>query len=483
MNTVSVDMLMNASTGDITFDEAIISLLGMPPPLAEVPDALGKLTAPVVECDEGPCPTCGGDEDNIDWWADLKYWNCCFVPCKGTKYHAHIVPLENACDHFGCEHCRECCPGHTSDPIEFPLYSTKCTCDCEFCENVKGDHENDYVHCEVVEDGCQCGVVLETITPDKPPPYDNPAFPMWQRRGVNVEKVGKSKRLPFGSWRAIDPVQMMADFYLYSAIMDTPVSNADILHVTTLAREWRESIVTELDPLFRLYLDIAIGGELRHHPSIKKTTHIMSDNRSRAWREWLVIRDQLGVEGLRDAATMFRDKTMVSGYGGERWAIAADILYSRLTDAIPAWVFVDRVFAMQHNGGSVLNKVKWAAKTKISENHGVDGCMMIGDAHDATPISWWILLFAASTRAQMLFSRWWRLTKPDVPLPHWIRQTRRYYSSQTLDIPVPPGIVRHFANIEAPTRVICDSRLMNTTYCHLPVDHTGPHTDFKEIWE
>jgi hypothetical protein len=122
-------------------------------------------------------------------------------------------------------------------------------------------------------------------------------------------------------------------------------------------------VVDRIDGIFREYMHLAIGGELRHHKNIRGVA--TSPNRREAWSVWKTIIDEYGVDALLSAAKLFRDFPSGS-YGGEPWAVAAELLHAREvltlgpTEAVCKSMFVDRVFTLEHNTGCFLNKLQWA---------------------------------------------------------------------------------------------------------------------------
>lgn len=119
---------------------------------------------------------------------------------------------------------------------------------------------------------------------------------------------------------------------------------------------------------FACYLDMAIGGELRH--AVK---HLGADalsaeltcffneidptERGMAWLVWNVIRRVLGLHAIDLAAGVFRTPGWAENFGGNAWAVAARLLKDRLEHRVSARVFVDQCFSLEHNTGNLLNKL------------------------------------------------------------------------------------------------------------------------------
>jgi len=125
-------------------------------------------------------------------------------------------------------------------------------------------------------------------------------------------------------------------------------------------------LVLDLDNLFIDYISAAIGGELRHHHGVtclgKGGAH---EGRYIAWSRWGNIHKVYGDSIFTEAKELFLDFPDGS-YGGKPWANAAQLLIDRKNCRLGGsimenkTIFIDRVFNMQHNTGSFLNKLSWA---------------------------------------------------------------------------------------------------------------------------
>ncbi len=214
-----------------------------------------------------------------------------------------------------------------------------------------------------------------------------------------------------------DPVEWAADFYLYDAIMSGMLNHAhdcdtkpcphpirqmfemDDPPVRREARMLQNQLIDEADLVFREYIDMACGGELRHHPSVGHKG-VLNGNRSTAWAQWRDVRDLVGVQAILDMAELFIDcNATTGGVCGQRWRSAAMLLYARLTGKVPPKVFVDQVFTLVHNGGVFLNKLEWKG------NHlGIlQGTVLPAQAAD----DWPTLLDYASPTAQEVWAEAW----------------------------------------------------------------------------
>lgn len=205
-----------------------------------------------------------------------------------------------------------------------------------------------------------------------------------------------------------DPVQRAADFYILFAIVSKNIinfptisltppedleSDIKILRISESEVEERnrkyfsylesspliklekivdqasdelDKLISLLDLIFLDYSIAAIGGELRHHPN---NTCLGKGGGYRqrfiSWVNWYFVYQKYGVELFKEAEEIFLDFPS-SSYGGKPWANAAKLVYDRLNLNLAnsltenQYVFIDRVFNLQHNTGSFLNKVVWA---------------------------------------------------------------------------------------------------------------------------
>ena len=145
--------------------------------------------------------------------------------------------------------------------------------------------------------------------------------------------------------------------------------------------------VNKLSEAFSLYLNMACGGEVRHWPAHTRSYSLKrrlegwypgkdsSGNigsvtskpppRTQAWAYWYEIWKKHGLDALHICYDIFegmRDEAGTkrifwpSGYGGRAWANITKVLIRYLAGKMPRKVFVDTVWALQHNGGTVLDK-------------------------------------------------------------------------------------------------------------------------------
>lgn len=351
-------------------------------------------------CDCAKCVECD-EPANCDY-CYMQCKNCCDCPtCDacGDK----VSGWSGLCDE--CSECEECCS-------------------CEPCAKC-GEHGNTQCsgECGSCVGCCMgCTNMTKDVGWNVKPEYEDP---------------------PLDLFYEVDPPQSMADFYLYSFMETAPPAPdygtelmASLSSVAKEAAAARERVVAQLDPIFQEYLDIAVGGELRHHPAI--IGKVLSSNRSTAWGEWIDVRRKLGLQALKDAVMLFNEFDDDGGFGGLPWATAAQVLHDRQAGTIPPWLFVDRVFTLQHHNGCILNKVAWALNGRVLGS--VENCLIVGEAHSDADIDFNTLVLYASKDAVSLFRRWWAIrnriltakNQRPVPFPTWVEKLERrrtYYSS------------------------------------------------------
>lgn len=158
-----------------------------------------------------------------------------------------------------------------------------------------------------------------------------------------------------------------ADFYLLEKMVADDFKPA-IRKLWTFERE----LTADLGD----YLDVAIGGELRHTLEYdglweKYNDHIctatkeyltraqkLKCNRELCWHVWQELRLTRGsLHLLSDAELIFKDDVWRGNVGGAAWATAARALIDVMTRRIKPRTFVDRCWTLQHNGGAIFDKM------------------------------------------------------------------------------------------------------------------------------
>ena len=142
----------------------------------------------------------------------------------------------------------------------------------------------------------------------------------------------------------LDLQGVAADFYLFYAVKegDRALKMAFNRYAQVVARQ------------LAVYLDAAIGGELRH----KNFAGMLDeDDRAIARRKWREGRTEQGIHLLKLGRNRFYNLKWPSGYGGPAWGKIADVLIAHLEGQMNPVLFVDQALALQHNMGCVFNKL------------------------------------------------------------------------------------------------------------------------------
>lgn len=287
--------------------------------------------------------------------------------------------------------------------ITFPCHNNA----CEECHAVISSYD----HCSTCEQcfsccACEhcgdCGEVISSYSDCSGSGYcsyctrenhrSGSMVPGWIARGDKLPTESQPSRIKDLA-RSFDPVTAMADFYVsdwvaavisqrYRANLQNRDNDAFAAPIAlhAAATTLQSAIVAVAAPLFAEYGFAAIGGEIRHHPSVREH---LSSSRTYAWDGWCSMRQTIPAAVLlADAVALFSDEGAWSaGYGGEAWAQCARVLHGYAAGAagMDARTFVDRCFSLQHNGGSFLNKVSWLIS---SDGHYDTSWMVrIGEAH------------------------------------------------------------------------------------------------------
>lgn len=343
-----------------------------------------------THCDSCGCE-CEPDCDNCECKPDYcECYHCghCGNPVNSDDYCGDCDRCESCC---ACSHCSGGCSNKSFFGCCGECANCGCNCDHE---------EEDSSSCDCSE--CKPSRRASATTA---PPWVTRGDPMPSETTFHVYKDLADQSRVMG----IDPVQAMADFYLcdYVAAVLTLgyPSYASHLFGPLLrdARTLQESIVQRCDELFRVYTFAAIGGEIRHHSSVRPTFPRDRNGAGGAWDYWHAMGecgDKLRL--AQDCADLFSDHSWGGSIGGENWAVIARTLVARLNGTLDARTFVDRVFSLQHNNGSLLNKAEWPCLN--GKSRGVEYCQSIGEAHAAEgkPINFRRLLACASDEARAL---------------------------------------------------------------------------------
>lgn len=356
---------------------------------------------------EGSFTTTTTDEDDTVYVCD----EC------GDEF-SYEEDAESCCSHWSCNYCGSWA-GDQHDAVFC------CHQSCYDCgeEGWPDDMESHDCVSDDDDSGCSCCGSSSMGHSSNPP---------WVVRGdleYNSDAAALARN-PGAKWQQVwgfepahhDPVQAAGDYYILESIISGSVGKSHADHEYRLlmsddtarkiiqmeAEEAMSALVRELAPIFRSYAHLAIGGELRHHVAIGG--HILPSSRSRAWAGWKSIYEAVGPQALLDAAELFEEFSGGS-YGGKPWADACRVLHAYETNQLSSRVFLDRMFALQHNGGCFLNKVTWGDFNDMSWGvHDLQYKLL--PAHGAMPEpDYATLLGVASPHVRSLFRDYWAVAK------------------------------------------------------------------------
>ena len=130
--------------------------------------------------------------------------------------------------------------------------------------------------------------------------------------------------------------------------------------------EWMEVHL----PVFKKYTDMVVGGELRHviqQGASEENLQYLAwsdlcpephpSSREAMWKAWYGVRQEWGIDALKDAKIMFDSMGYSNAFGGELWGnIAENLIYLEEGQISPT-LFIDLCFGLVHNGGVYLDKL------------------------------------------------------------------------------------------------------------------------------
>jgi hypothetical protein len=331
---------------------------------------------------------------------DKAHWENVCGECSNHVDSGNCVTCPNCENHTdSCDCCQDC--GNSS-------YYCEC---CGMCGNAPGDCE-----CASCED---CGEKLGSsgscgyCGSSSSHGFGKTMTPAWGEMPVLDEPLPLRRMSELD--KTIDPVQSAADYYLMDAIvglvrlraaasnvsgLEELVRNDDMLAACLKGAERaRNALVERLDREFLTYAIAACGGELRYHRGVQ--SDVGGLGRSAMWDEFVRLVSRKGASVLLVGAELFREFGDGNGYGGEPWAIAAEITAKRLSGKMPAWLFVDRMFTLEHNGGCFMNKVDWSTNNRLGYN--LYHMRQVLDAHAGEKTGWGLLLAVASPEVSEMF--------------------------------------------------------------------------------
>lgn len=191
-----------------------------------------------------------------------------------------------------------------------------------------------------------------------------------------------------------NPAKMLSSLYGNypdTLLIQVPI-NKSLAKIRNEAHELLSTGSTALGLILRDYMHYAAVGELGYHKEMVKgfDSDIGVFVSSQGW--WDFICHAGGETAAKTASDIFRDKTLAktkawgSSYGGEKWAKATDMLryYEKGRmgkKPFDAKMFADRMFSLQHNTGSILNKWQWGGGRARAAGYHVENMTKILDAH------------------------------------------------------------------------------------------------------
>lgn len=257
----------------------------------------------------------------------------------------------------------------------------------------------------------------------------------WTKRGIKIDLGAMHKQYVKDGgfeiqWPALvdheklDLCRSASDFYLLDALRYGVVNregcdaqanyllNLDIDRNAIMreADEAHKVLTLSLDAVFCEYVSMACGGELRHHPAVGGRS--IPTHRREAWSCWKGVMDLVGLQALLDMEDLFGDWGTNTGYGGPKWGAAAKLLHDRLTGKMNPTQWVDRVFALVHNGGMFLNKLEWGCQNprgwganqlqvSVLPAHAKDNWSLLLRLSSPATIKMWDEYWFATNRARM----------------------------------------------------------------------------------
>lgn len=232
--------------------------------------------------------------------------------------------------------------------------------------------------------------------------------------GVDPDEAAVA--LKFGIKVDRDIAQHVADYYLLEHLWRIEGSDR--------AGKVLREMANNLAPEFATYLDLAIGGEIRHaHYNVVENAGFTiapghGDDRGGAWLEWAEWKTPkerckyaqglfyLGWSKTPDGGydpSPFKNRAFSSSFGGPAWGQIADTLNLYLTKKVSRVGFLDRVWNLQHNGGIALNKMYRQAMSdpnairKVLDAHGNSEYEVLLDKASPEVIELWnCMAFAQS---------------------------------------------------------------------------------------
>jgi len=364
--------------------------------------------------------------DHVGAFIEGWYCKACITICAYMQPHAVPRAYWLTGNYQFCPRCAQALDAGNSTPFKSGGPTTCCPC----TGNAKAGHKCYCVcHPEPKE------LVVEGKTFRMPP--------QWFLEALKVDGLAPSQTethpeaiAKWGIDNEMSPAQAMAEFYIVDSVRHgivnrTMVPSEDATTLQIEAMLWQQEHLPQFAETFARYMTMVAGGELRHHPGFKQK-NIFNPHRTYSWGQWFDYCERYGhVRMLAVAADWFKDWGFKTGFGGMTWSLIASTACDYRSGKINVHQFCDRAFTLEHNNGSMFNKIHWGIdpdhdmnasgyqKTKEAMYATTRGVRWvkpnirhmkerIGPAHAANPTDWASLFEFAGDEVRDLFCRAWR---------------------------------------------------------------------------
>lgn len=196
-----------------------------------------------------------------------------------------------------------------------------------------------------------------------------------QRKEVELFLRWKNASKPI-----IDPELCRKEFGTNQALNDFYLAEAMLVECTDQAlaakiNAFHQSQIKETAAVFSTYLPLAVASEVTYACkinlgiaanaalsrvkggySLDHRSNWRSDELPKIAKELVSVSNEVVAAFFTDCEIIFRDSGWSNSYGGNAWAEIAAVGKQYWNGDIPAAIFVDRVFNLQHNTGPVFNK-------------------------------------------------------------------------------------------------------------------------------
>lgn len=255
----------------------------------------------------------------------------------------------------------------------------------------------------------------------------------------------------WGIDRTLNLSQLAADFYLLLDLeCDFPADAA--------IRQPLREITALLEEQFSNYLNMIIGGELRH---LKVTNMVGAKEdtitnlllsyyppgakveraRYLEWYCWKAFQNAAGVvPALECASKLFKGLRWAGSYGGTKWATITNTLLMYLKEETTPRTFVDTVWGLKHNNSLVFDKAY----------PNLNGLMEVLESNLQSN-----LVHIANNYASLRIARLWKSRNPDKiiveGIEKWDIGTATLNNGLTPIVMAPSSHINHATTSESPS--------------------------------